>query len=312
MPGDESHSQSVTGYGRRLYFDGDESRYELFEVKFMGQLRIQNLHKELESDTPDAEKNALIFAELSMCLDDKSLQLILRDAKNDGKKSLEILREHYLGKSKPRIISLYSELASLKTSNEESTTDYVLRAESAATQLEAAGETISDSLLVAMCLRGLPERFNSFATVITQREVDPDFVKFKSSLRSFEENDNARGTHCNSNEHGIMNSEHATMNLTCYACRRQGHKASSCPNKSAAHRGKPRGGKSSAMKSNRWCSICRMNNHDTKFCGKNRNAAKKASHKCDHSDDGSDHSFAFMTANFNISECDKNSNIKET
>ena len=304
-PGDlqPQNPQSLSGYGRRLYFDGDESRYELFEVKFISQLRIQNLHSELAKDTPDQNKNALIFAELSMCLDDKSLQLIIRDAKDDGKKSLAILREHYLGKSKPRIISLYSELASLKMSSEETTTDYILRAESAATQLKSAGETISDSLLVAMCLKGLPDRFNSFATVITQREDDPDFVKFKAALRSFEEGNKARET--SSNHHGVMQ-------LTCYACRQPGHKAAACPNRSSSTRGKPTRGKSSGPRANRWCSICKMNNHDTKFCGKNRNAAKTVSQNNNDNDDSYEpHSFSFMTANFNTEMCESENFVNQ-
>ena len=136
-------SNNSSGYGprKRIYFDGDESKYELFEVKFLGYLRLQNLHTELAKDSPDPDKNACIFAELSIALDDKSLSLIIRDSKDDGKKALQVLREHYLGKSKPRIISLYSELASLKMGQGETTTEYALRAEAAATHLKTAGDT---------------------------------------------------------------------------------------------------------------------------------------------------------------------------
>ena len=91
MPRDDSaEANSLTGYApkRRIYFDGDESKFELFEVKFLGYLRLQNLHKVLEESTPDADGNARIFAELSLSLDDKSLFLIIRDAKDDGKKAL--------------------------------------------------------------------------------------------------------------------------------------------------------------------------------------------------------------------------------
>ena len=40
-------TQIPTGYGPRaakLFFDGDGSKYELWEVKFLGYLRIQHLH----------------------------------------------------------------------------------------------------------------------------------------------------------------------------------------------------------------------------------------------------------------------------
>lgn len=45
----------------------------------------------------------------------------MKDAKDQGKEAVEILREHHLGKSKPRIVSLYGELASLKMEATENT-----------------------------------------------------------------------------------------------------------------------------------------------------------------------------------------------
>ena len=47
----------------------------------------------------DADKNAEAFAELSLSLDDRSLSLILRDEKNDGRKALSLLHAHYLSRS---------------------------------------------------------------------------------------------------------------------------------------------------------------------------------------------------------------------
>ena len=99
---------SATGYGprARLLFDGDENKYELWEINFFGYLRIQKLLNVVNSDQLDANKNAEVFAELVQCLDDRSLTLVIRDAKDDGKKALEILRQHYIGQTKPRVISL--------------------------------------------------------------------------------------------------------------------------------------------------------------------------------------------------------------
>jgi len=73
--------------------------------------------------TPEA------FAKLVQFLDDKSLSLVMRDAADDGKKALEILRQHYAGTGKPQIITLYTELTSLLKRAGESVTDYVIRAE---------------------------------------------------------------------------------------------------------------------------------------------------------------------------------------
>lgn len=152
-------------------FTGDERTFELWEIKFLGLMRIKQLLSVFQDETtPNEEDNATAFAELIQCLDDRSLSLIIRDDKNKGRESLEILRNHYLPKGKPRVITLYQELTSLIKSSTESVTDYILRAETAAASLKTAGEQISDSLLVAMTLKGLPSDFKAFTTVVTQKE----------------------------------------------------------------------------------------------------------------------------------------------
>lgn len=113
----------------RLVFDGDEKNYELWETKFLGHLRLQGLKETIlyepaedEEGEPaeDEEKNAEAYAELIQFLDDKSLSLIMRDAADNRRKALKILRDYYAGKGKPRVISLYTELTSLQKSNSES------------------------------------------------------------------------------------------------------------------------------------------------------------------------------------------------
>ena len=86
---------------------------------------------ESETDEIDPDKNAEVFALMTQMLDDRSLTLIIRDARNNGRLAMKILREHYVGSSKPRIISLYTELTSLKMSEHENVTDYMLRGENA-------------------------------------------------------------------------------------------------------------------------------------------------------------------------------------
>ena len=50
----------------------------------------------------------------------------MRDAKDDGKKALEILRQHYDGSGKQRIISLYTQLTSLQKQQHEELIDYII------------------------------------------------------------------------------------------------------------------------------------------------------------------------------------------
>ena len=86
-------SSDLTGYGpsSRLCFSGDEDRYELWEEIFCGYLMTRKLHEVLASEHPDTEKNRRVYGELAQLLDDRSLSLIIRDAKHDGKKAIGIL-----------------------------------------------------------------------------------------------------------------------------------------------------------------------------------------------------------------------------
>ena len=96
-----------TGYGpsgrwNRLMFDGDDRRYEQWELKFLGYMRLKNLKATVLPATTteqeeDANKQEEAFAELIQFLDERSLGLVMRDAKDNGRRALSILRGHYAG-----------------------------------------------------------------------------------------------------------------------------------------------------------------------------------------------------------------------
>ena len=77
-------------------------------------MRIKNLR-----DAVDPESRNIIsqnqketgYAELVQLLDDRSLSLISRDARDDGRAAIGILRNHYAGTSECRIMSLITRLA---------------------------------------------------------------------------------------------------------------------------------------------------------------------------------------------------------
>ena len=84
-------TNNIAGYrpSARLIFDGDERKFELWEIKFLGYLRLKKLDATLtplaedaneEARAADATKNADAYAELIQCLDDRSLTLVIREA----------------------------------------------------------------------------------------------------------------------------------------------------------------------------------------------------------------------------------------
>ena len=168
-------------------FYGNERQYELWEIKFLGYMRLRGLIDIFSTDSVDAGKNAEAFAELLQCLDDKSLSLIIRDPRDNGKAALKILRDHYLPKGKPRIITLYTELTSLRFNTRETLTEFIVRAETLAAQPRETGETISDSLLIAMIMKALPDQCKPFVAVVNQKEDNLKFLDFKIQLRNFQD-----------------------------------------------------------------------------------------------------------------------------
>ena len=321
-----AQSSQSTGYGpryMRLYFDGDERKFEQWLVKFMAYMKLKGLKNVIDpppiTSTPappdpndadavaaaaaaavaaankDAEDNSLAYSELVQFIDDRSLSLIMRDAKDDGREAIRILKEHYQGSGKPRLLSLFTELTSLSKKPTEQMTDYVLRAEKYAAALETVGHTVDESLLIAMVLKGLPDQYKPFEIVITQHEKeDISFHEFKVRLRSYEDSEKARSSSSRKDDNVL----HAAV--VCYKCHQEGHKAPQCPmnqNKSNAATG---GGKKFKPKSSkRWCSICHKNNHDTKFCRNNPDNKKTPNDQANHADT-TEHFFCMA-----LSECDK-------
>ena len=274
---------SARGYGPKrseyLVFDGDENNYEKWEVKLLAYLSLRKLKKTVTCEGGnDAAKNEEAFSEIVQLLDDRSLSLVMRDAKDDGRQALKILREHYAGKGKPRVLSMWTVLSSLVKTPEDTITDYLIRAETAANALRNAGQDISDSLLVAMVMKGLPKEFRPFNIVLTQSEKEVTFAEFKVALRSFEENERASfsSSRVMYNNHGPQQPQNFQpqnfhpQKPTCHKCGREGHKANNCNQQFPANNNHNKK-KTHQQGKKMWCSYCKTNSHTDKSCRRQQN-----------------------------------------
>ena len=271
-----------TGYGprnarsQRLLFDGDDTKYELWEARFLGYLQTLKLK---ETIVPSDEE---CYAELIQLLDDKSLSLVMRDAASDGRKALEILREHYASQGKPRIVALYTELTSLKKGENETVTDYIIRGEKSITALRNAKEALSDGLVIAMILKGLPDSYKPFVVHVTQSASDITFPMFKCQLKSFEETEKF---HYKLKLDQVMKVQSPSNSLICYGCGGQGHSMKDCPDKAK-------------IGTTKWCPYHKSTTHSDSTCRRHQRkyqeAAKAKQATCiDQSVKDDEHSFAF-------------------
>ena len=106
---------------------------------------------------------------------------------------------------------------------DENVTNYLIRAETICNSLKTAGENISDSLLMAITMNELPDRFNTFCTVMTQKDEDYNFLDYKIPLKSFKENERYHhGTVCEKDT--IMQLKPRTSNPRRNMPRQQGTK----------------------------------------------------------------------------------------
>ena len=151
--------------------------------------------------------------------------------------------------------------------------------------MKNAGETVTDSLLIAMVLKGLPESYKPFVVVVTQNEKQQTFSEFKASLRSFEDTEKARTA---DNNDSILKAEdnfqrlkppvRGKGNLTCFNCNQQGHIARFRPNKS---------------KEGKWCNTCRSSSHSDQACRHRRKKGDKVNQVSEKTDQGIELSFVF-------------------
>ena len=138
-----------------------------------------------------------------------------------------------------------------------------------------------------MVLNGLPEEYNTFQVIITQKENPITFSDFKTSIKNFEETEMTRKLKGENQDNvmkvGLRNKNKTRSNEICTYCNKNGHSYTKCWFN-------PENSNKSRIK--RFCINCHMTNHDTKFCRRRNNQAVKLL--------GSDHDKSNETLLFKI------------
>lgn len=245
-------------------FDGRAEEYELWEERMLCCMHRAGLKQTIltepagpltvEEKAKDDKLNADAYCALAPLLDNTSLGLIFRDTKDNGRESLKVLREHYIGKGRPRIVSLYITMTALKKAESETVTEYIIQAEQIFTTLRSAGEAPSEGLMMAMVMRGLPEKYKPFTLLVTHGSADMTLAEFKTKLRNFEASDDSDPVVEEPGER-VLRAQAAPRKRTgpaemvCWRCGEKVHRRDECTEKV-------------------WCSLCKSRGHTDKVCNK--------------------------------------------
>lgn len=146
---------------------------------------------------------------------------------------------------------------------------------------------ISDGLIIAMILKGLPESYKPFVVHTTQSSQEITFMQFKSKLRSYEETEKFETKIKSDN---VMKVD--VSSVTCYGCGKRVHFARDCRQKAAT----------------KWCSYHKSSTHSDEVTCRKKNMHKDDAKQSAEKQEGHDEEQTYV---FKISQELLPDNIKE-
>ena len=218
------------------------------------------------------KRNNTLWCYLAMVLDSTSLILIRHDCVDnkslrDGRKAWVLLQQRFRSDETVTVVSVMLQLVRLQLKEDEALHNSFIRAQELSTRLEHAGEHLSEPLLKAMVLNGLPERYEHF---VVQESFNPagSFVKLRTKLMNYEESRIHRAFVDDVDSHVAMTSQKtkskhkssskynappksSSGQLTCYCCGMKGHMKSECYKREKAE-----------------CTSCKQRGHQVQACMK--------------------------------------------
>ena len=104
----------LTCYGPRfrLHVNGNSDTFPIWETRFTNYLYTldKGVHdailpnsEPIQDDDEATEKNRRTYTELVHVLDERSLQLIMTDCRNEGRAAFKVLCKHYQSTEKPQV-----------------------------------------------------------------------------------------------------------------------------------------------------------------------------------------------------------------
>ena len=271
----QSSNHPFTGMGHRTKFPAysEINNYKKWLAKFnsayfrsqgkLGILGVEVAPTEETALEAYNSENISLYHELVGLFDDDLLDLFYIEGKDDGKKSLKILHDHFEGSQVDRQVSALDDLMDIKLSPDETLLQYISRIKHYKVILDDNDVPIPDMVYINICLKGLPEKFNLFKQVLKQVKPYPNLKGFFDLLLA------EKDTSSKSQQDSIMKVNPKSIRnekgkvKECSFCKATGHVVGQCWKKKKAL----------------WCKHCRIKgSHSSEKCyHKGDDKAKSAS-----------------------------------
>ena len=250
MPGEDDNTTVIDitkGYGASgnasLLFKGQSKDYLIFSERFkcvLGVYGLDGVLVEGHTDANNAAKKKKVYQLLVNAIDDESFKLIFTEAKDDGKKALEILSDRYLGSKSDLEVELLTELFDVKIHNNEDHIKFINRIDLIKSQLESNNIKLPDKAFTVLALRGLAgNKYEQFRSSVKVRKDWPLWAEFKSLIKVHEsslfsaenlsESDIVLNTNVNRYKTSASGNKNKTKsNVECNYCKKVGHTFKQC------------------------------------------------------------------------------------
>ena len=248
LEADSTEINIMKGYGHHntsLLFSGLGKDWLIFSERFkcvLGVYSLENVLVEGHADASDEAKKKKVYQLLVNAINDDSFKLIFTDAKNDGKKALEILSDRYLGSKSDLEVELLTELFDVKIQCNEDHTKFVSRIDLIKSQLESNNIKLPDKAFTVLALRGLTDsKYEQFRSSVKVRKEWPLWMEFKSLIKVHESpmfsadsspgNDvvlNTKYEKYRGNKSGFKKNSKSKSDRECTFCGKSGHEEKQC------------------------------------------------------------------------------------
>ena len=234
----------MRGYAQNtLRFSGDPKHWLIFSERFKCILGVYNLDNVLvtnHADANDEAKKKKVYQLLVSAINDETFKIIYADAKNDGKKALEILSERYLGSKSDLEVELLTDLFDVQIQCNENHTKFISRIDLIKSQLESNNVKLPDKAFTVLALRGLTDsKYDQFCSSVKVRKEWPLWTEFKSLIKvhespmfsadSLPENEVVLTTKYNKYKGNASGFKSKTKShLECTFCKKRGHTEKQC------------------------------------------------------------------------------------